>query len=198
MRSAAYDRLRLRKIAALVKGRDVLDIGYAQEPNPFFEGCRRVGYDLNLPRNGGVRYDEEIQGDVRQIADRLRGRRFDTIVCGELVEHLENPYQFLRDIHDLLSTDGRLILTTPNPLGWPVFLCEIFRLRRFFYTTEHLYYFLPRWVVRLAELSGYEMERIVPVGIWLPGAAIPFAPIALSYHVVYVAHKKEKAFAAAA
>ena len=38
----------------------------------------------------------------------------------------------------------------------------------------------------------------IVAGRYLPGAAIPFAPIALSYHVVYVAHKKEKAFAAAA
>ena len=75
-------------------------------------------------------------------------------------------------------------------MGWPVFLCELLRLRRFFYTTEHLYYFLPRWVVRLVEFCGYEMQRVAPVGLWLPGAAIPVAPVALSYQVIYVARKQ--------
>lgn len=187
LRSAGYEQSRLRKVAQLATGRSVLDIGYAQIPNPFLEGFHRVGYDLARPANGSVRYEEEVQGDVLRIAEELKGRRFDTVICGELIEHLESPYDFLRDVRQLLSPSGRLILTTPNPLGFPVFLCELLRLRRFFYTKEHLYYFLPRWVVRMLEHSGYEVAAVKPVGWWLPFGVLGFCPVSLSYQVIYVA-----------
>ena len=38
---------------------------------------------------------------------------FDTIVAGEVIEHLENPAQFLARAHEHLKPDGRLVLTTP-------------------------------------------------------------------------------------
>ncbi len=190
MRSVPYDMARLRKIAALVRGQTVLDIGYAQVPNPYLRDCHRVGFDLNRPTNTLVRYDEEICGDANSIAETLHGRQFDTIICGELIEHLENPYAFLRDLRQLLTQNGRLIVTTPNPLGWPVVICEILRLRRFFYTTEHLYYLLPRWVVRLLEHSGYSVAAIRAVGWWLPFGVLGLCPASLSYQVIYVAHNR--------
>lgn len=189
MRSAPYERRRLRQIAQSSVGKTVLDIGYAQAPNPYLDGFHRTGYDLNKPLDGSVRYEEEIVGDVYEIGQVLAGRQFDSIICGELIEHLESPYQVLRDLSDLLSVDGRLILSTPNPLGFPVFFCELFQSHRFFYTREHLYYFLPRWVQRLLEFSGYRVQSIKPVGLWLPFGVFGLCPIALSYQVIYVANK---------
>jgi SAM-dependent methyltransferase len=190
MRSAAYEQARLRKVAELAEGQSVLDIGYAQIPNPYLEGRHRVGYDLNAPSDGTVRYEEEFRGDVCEITEVLRGRTFDTVICGELIEHLENPYAFLRDLGSLLAPRGRLILTTPNPLGFPVLFCELLRLRRFFYTSEHLYYFLPRWVVRMIEFAGFDVAKIRPVGWWLPFGVLGCCPVSLSYQVIYVAHKR--------
>ena len=189
MRFAAYEQARLRKVAALAKGAEVLDIGYAQEPNPYLRDCHRVGFDLNAPPAEGLHYDEEIRGDVRDIVSVFEGRRFDTIICGELIEHLENPYAFLRDLQGLLKDGGRLVITTPNPIGFPVLLCELLQLRRFFYTTEHLYYFLPRWAVRLIEFAGFEVTAVKPVGWWTPLGALGLCPAALSYQVIYVARK---------
>ena len=41
-------------------------------------------------------------------------RRFDTIVAGEILEHMENPLQFLNNCYKLLKVNGKLVLTTPN------------------------------------------------------------------------------------
>jgi SAM-dependent methyltransferase len=185
--SRHYEQKRLRLIADLAKGENVLDVGYAQQPNPYFRGLHRVGLDL-LPSSGTVPYEEEIVGDCLDVHRLLPGRTFDTIVCGELIEHLDDPYALLRRLHDLLREDGRLILSTPNPMGFPVVFAELFRLKRFFYAEDHTYYFLPRWVERLCEKTGYVVEDLVPVGLWTPWLALP-APVAVSYHVIYVCRK---------
>lgn len=41
---------------------------------------------------------------------------FDVITNIEVIEHLENPYHFLREVARILKPGGRLILSTPNPL----------------------------------------------------------------------------------
>lgn len=41
-------------------------------------------------------------------------QKFDVIVAGELIEHLENPGIFLDSVKEHLFKGGRLIITTPN------------------------------------------------------------------------------------
>jgi SAM-dependent methyltransferase len=43
------------------------------------------------------------------------GRTFETIVAGEIIEHLENPGQFVRNMHRHLTPGGKLLISTPNP-----------------------------------------------------------------------------------
>lgn len=40
--------------------------------------------------------------------------KFNTIVAGELIEHLSNPGNFLDSCYNHLNENGKLILTTPN------------------------------------------------------------------------------------
>lgn len=40
--------------------------------------------------------------------------RFDAIVAIEIIEHLENPFRFVRECSKLLKPGGLLFLTTPN------------------------------------------------------------------------------------
>ena len=42
---------------------------------------------------------------------------FDAVFSIEGIEHLENPFAFLREAHRVLRPDGRLVVTTPNILS---------------------------------------------------------------------------------
>lgn len=185
-----YERKRLRTIASSVVGKKVLDIGYAQMPNPYLSDFHCTGYDINKPVIHSV-YNEEIQGDVKDVNSKLSNHNFDSIIAGEIIEHLENPYQFLRDLHPLLNDEGRLILSTLNPLGFPVIICEYFQIEKFFYTREHTYYFLPRWVKRFLDLCGYNLIQVKPIELWNPYIVLP-CPAILSYQLVSVACKMKK------
>lgn len=186
--SHGYEDRRLRRLADLCRGNTVLDVGYAQQPNRHLRG-HRTGIDLTPSKNPAVRYDEEIVGDVATLPTRFPGRRFDTVICAELIEHLENPYQLLRDLRPLLNDDGVLLVSTPNPLAFPVVVAELLRLKRFFYTKDHLYYFLPRWVERLFEATGFRVVDVEGVGLWTPFMSLPVGPPSLSYQVIYVGQK---------
>mgnify|MGYP001811442567 CR=1 FL=1 len=42
------------------------------------------------------------------------GRRFDAIVAGEIIEHIDTPGTFLRNMRRHLAPGGKLYVTTPN------------------------------------------------------------------------------------
>jgi SAM-dependent methyltransferase len=185
--SQAYERHRLKRIAELCRGRSLLDLGYAQQPNPYYRGVHRVGLDLRRPSSPSG-YEEEIVGDALDLTPYLGSRRFDTIVAAELIEHLERPYDFLRGLGNFLSDDGRIVLSTPNPVSWPVALFEVMRSSKYFYSRDHVYYFTPRWMNRMLERCGFTVDAVISVGLLLPlpGIVLP-CPVGLSYHVIYVA-----------
>ena len=185
MRSSLYEKRRLRLVAGEAHGPDVLDIGYAQSPNPNLGRFRTVGYDLAVVP--APDYAEQIQGDAANIAEVLAGRAFDTIVAGELIEHLEQPYDFLRALSGLLTPNGRVVLSTPNPVAFPTLGFEVTRSHRRFYEKGHTFYFAPRWMERMLDRCGYRLVRMAPVGWWLPFGVVPWCPVGLSYQIVYVA-----------
>ena len=50
------------------------------------------------------------------VQDLDLGRQFDTIIAGEIIEHLENPWAvFYKAVRKHLKRGGQLIITTPNP-----------------------------------------------------------------------------------
>jgi ubiquinone/menaquinone biosynthesis C-methylase UbiE len=53
--------------------------------------------------------------DVMYLDDLILSEKFDVIICGELIEHIENPGLMLDGIKRFMHEKSILIITTPNP-----------------------------------------------------------------------------------
>jgi len=40
---------------------------------------------------------------------------FDLVLCSEVIEHIENPWSFIRELIRITKNGGNIILSTPNP-----------------------------------------------------------------------------------
>ena len=60
---------------------------------------------------------EFVLGDIEKSNTNLIAGSFDTVVMAALLEHLKSPTVALATIHKLLRGNGRLLITTPTPLG---------------------------------------------------------------------------------
>ena len=81
-------------------------------------------------------------------------RQMDIAVSFSVIEHVENPIAFLRDIRRFLKPGGRLLLSTPNRGDW---LLEVLpgEYRQFFYRAVHTWYFDAESIVRLVQQAGF-------------------------------------------
>lgn len=178
-------RARIKKMAIFAQGK-VLDIGFADAPNPYLAGDI-VGFDIqkvHVPEN----YTAVTVGGVDNFC--FKAESFDTILAGEIIEHLETPVQFVRDCYRLLKCCGRFILSTPNPYYPPYILLNWFLIRRYFYNSGHIFAFTPRLMMRICEQAGFEVERLISGGILIPYKRIPVpSPRAVCYQIIYVCRK---------
>ncbi len=118
-------RNRIHWMAAQVVGDRVLDVGTSEGVLPILlarEGFDVVGIDINaeaiaFANSLREREPEAIRervefrnGSLFQSSDDIS---FDTVVLGEVLEHVANVPKFLENALRCLKNDGRLVTTTP-------------------------------------------------------------------------------------
>ena len=86
----------------------VLNLGSAEgDLHKAISNTEKIGIDII--NNSNV----DIVHDLNMYPYPLK-RKFDNIIAGGVIEHLDNPTNFLNECYRLLKDDGRLILDTPN------------------------------------------------------------------------------------
>lgn len=113
------DKLRFKYINSFLKGSSILDIGSS-------EGFLHNLLKSSNPQKKLKTLDNSGNADFNINLDSPKPlkEKFDTIIAGEIIEHLESPIKFIRYCKTLLKPKGRLILTTPNAIGLQYFLNE--------------------------------------------------------------------------
>jgi 2-polyprenyl-3-methyl-5-hydroxy-6-metoxy-1,4-benzoquinol methylase len=136
-------------------------------------GARVVSLDLGQALLAQVAKKCASQGVVGSVlALPFRAQSFDVVICSEVIEHTEDPYRVIPELHRVLREGGVLALTVPNQTWkWSCILAGWLNLRP--------YRGLENWV-RFAQLkrtlreTGFAVEDYR--GFHLFPFMLPLAP----------------------
>jgi SAM-dependent methyltransferase len=93
---------------------------------------------------------------------------FSLVVASHLIEHLNNPKDFVREVSRVLLPGGRFLVTTPNISS---FQASLFRSKWRSAIFDHLYLFSKDTLSRLLAGEGFDIEKIVTWGGIAEGSA---------------------------
>jgi 2-polyprenyl-3-methyl-5-hydroxy-6-metoxy-1,4-benzoquinol methylase len=187
-----------RKILNLTGAREkVLDVGcaggfLARELKK--KGCFVVGLEFDPEAAEEARQfcDRVIVGDIETLdANGLPQGFFDTIIFGDVLEHLRRPDMVVRNVKSVLSPGGKCIASIPN-------IARIeFRLKllmgRFVYEDigqldkTHLRFFTLSTAKELFTTEGYTIQSVDYTGLASRFFMFRLLPTWFAYQIVIVA-----------
>lgn len=149
----ALDRFRrLRDV--LKPGMRVLDVGAGGGEVVYV--LRAMGYDATgfEPNEGYARYAAEVLGlPVRQGFHQdcpVEPASQDVVTMFHMVEHLESPFDALRNVHGWLRPDGLLVVEVPNAEA----VCQQPHTQ---FHRGHLYHFNLPTLEKMGERAGFKL-----------------------------------------
>lgn len=113
-------------------------------------------------------YDNLIIGDIQSEKLPYNAGYFDCIMCGDVLEHLYDPWTALLTIKRYLSTEGCLIVYLPNIRYYRI-LRELVIKGNWTYTSSgildwsHIRFFTFKEMKKMFEDAGYSIENMKSV-----------------------------------
>jgi 2-polyprenyl-3-methyl-5-hydroxy-6-metoxy-1,4-benzoquinol methylase len=88
------------------------------------QDCEVVGVEPNvaLAHAACARLDRVLQEDVEALATSTFTAEFDCITCGDVLEHLRDPWTVVEKLSTWLRPGGSLVTTIPNVGHWSIVL----------------------------------------------------------------------------
>lgn len=148
----------------------VMDLGCAsgrlgQKLLQLNKAVELVGVELFEPAaREAMKYYKSVHvGDIEELSLDYNSY-FDIVICGDVLEHLKEPYKIIGKIHCWLKKGGLIICSVPNVRYWRILRDLIFR-GKWDYTSEgimdqtHLRFFTARSFKKNLTEASFVIER---------------------------------------
>ena len=182
-----------------VKDRTVLDIGaiehnleYARLPHwkhrKLTEHANKVvGVDI-LEEYAEILNEEGF--DIRvcdATSDKFLGEKFDVVILGDVIEHVENPVKLVEFAIRHVENDGEVIIKTPNPYYTGSIKKNL--KGKPFVNLEHMSWITPTMMMEIARRSNCKLKNYIVDPKKLPWLSKIINPDMLSRDYIYILEK---------
>ena len=169
--------IRLKKIVKMSrvkKGDKVLDLGCKDnELKKFLPEVDYIGVDIDGKPD--IKYNLEMG-----LPKEILNKKFDVIIMGEFLEHIENFKTLLLQCKKCLKENGRIIVSTPFPYRFQISG-----------DPTHIHFFTKMSMRNLAKICGLKITKMKGSFIYIPifKVIIPSDQIIYTNNVIYVIEK---------
>ena len=141
----------------------VLDVGCAGGAFP--KAAHDLGFEVTgiepnkwLVAKGIEKYKLDLKAGVLSDFD-FKNNSFDIVTLWDVIEHLTEPENVIKQISSLIKNDGYLLINYPdiNSLA-----CKLFRSNWPFYLNVHLFYFNRRTITKFLNQYGFKVVYTKP------------------------------------
>lgn len=118
---------------------------------------------LTLSRNAGSRLEGIVSSATRLP---LRSGLFEVVLCIDLIEHVRDDIEFLKEVSRILNSEGSMLISTQNSSSLN-YLIEAFFNRKILkkrkwmgWDSTHVRFYNPKSLFRLLRSVGFEITKV--------------------------------------
>lgn len=161
-------RIQHHLTAAGVTSRDLVDVGCGLGfflDSAFDVGFTPRGLEFNedAVRYARQRYAFPVQTYDGSLLSVLAPASQSVVASFDTIEHLTDPFGFVREAHTVLVPGGLLVISTMDSSSWTSRLLGK-RLEDFRRILEHLFFFDRAGLTMILEQSGFEVVELRSIG----------------------------------
>lgn len=102
-----------------------------------------------------------IEADAEFLENsRFAGRTYDVVCAFQVIEHVENPVEFLKTLRQATKKGGAIFIEAPNLHDPLLSVWDVPTYRKFFYHSAHLHYFTQSSLSKVARDAGFSPDQI--------------------------------------
>lgn len=176
-RSSYFSNIRIDLVQFIPKSKDnkILEIGAGGGDTLVWikeNGLARevVGLELNRLEGSNQMHpaiDKFYFVDLEKNETDLPFEYFDVLICGDVLEHLVNPWEVLHKVSRYLKKNGTIIVSCPNIRYYKTFikiyLNGSFEYEEFgLYDKTHLRFFCKKDIIKMVDDQGLKIEKVTP------------------------------------
>ncbi len=121
-------------------------------------GWKTKGVEVSSFSGGYARDSAGLDVFIGLLEDaHLPSKSFDAIYMSEVIEHIPNPLEMLKELRRLLKDGGLLVLCTGTTNG---IVPRVMRGKWEYFLPGHVVYWSEQTITRAAEVSGFVVEKI--------------------------------------
>ncbi len=151
----------------LCQDKDVLDIGCVGQDIDYSSqdwihnqiknvSKSLVGVDINIK---GINNINQMGYEIYHYDKLNRDKKFDILIMLDVIEHVNDPVEFLNNYKKFLKEDGKIIVTTPNS-NRAINFVNIFFRNDYSLNYEHTFWFCPKTFLEIVNrVDGLEASE---------------------------------------
>ena len=178
--SKIYPEKRIDFLAELVKGKKVVHLGCLDHPPMIAQKIKNkewlhglltenavkcIGFDIEEETTREVAekfgFDNIICEDITEVVNEtIASDKWDYLILGELLEHIDNPVDFLYKLRkNYAGSIDKIVITVPNILN-------VNRMKEMkkcveVINTDHRFWFTPYTIAKVASESGLKPDEVL-------------------------------------
>jgi len=164
----ASDNETLKFFVDVSQGKAVLDVGVCEHTKDYMSNSnwKHAHISKAASRCLGIDILEDLVASlaskgfnvkcVDALSDVDIGERFDRVICGDVIEHVDNPVKLLKFLGRHLTPGGKIFVSTPNPYCLRV-LREVFFKGTMVVNFDHITWQNPCTMNEVAARAGLQL-----------------------------------------
>ncbi|MDR2593213.1 MAG: class I SAM-dependent methyltransferase [Fibromonadaceae bacterium] len=115
-----------------------------------------------------TKMDKVLIGFYDKVANEIPNNYFDLVIANDVIEHMENPWDFLQFIKGKMTTNASIVLSIPNVRYYDnlknlLFYKDWKYVDAGILDITHLRFFTEKSITRLLNENGFEIEYMVGI-----------------------------------